>query len=106
MTGKSMCSFVNQSRRDFLRQSVLAASLVGSMDLFNAGVALAKDSSNPKESVPWYRRCLRWGQTNITELDVTRYDIAWWRDYWKRTCVQGIIVNAGGIVAYYPTEYP
>ena len=49
---------------------------------------------------------LRWGQTNITEADPARYDIAWWRSYWKRTRVQGVIINAGGIVAYYPSRYP
>ena len=56
-------------------------------------------------SVPWYKRTIRWGQTNITELDVNRYDIDWWRTHWKNTHVQGIIINAGGIVAYYPSEY-
>ena len=35
-----------------------------------------------------------------------RYDIAWWREYWKRTEVQGVIINAGGIVAYYPSKFP
>ncbi|MBN1250260.1 MAG: beta-galactosidase [Anaerolineae bacterium] len=55
---------------------------------------------------PWYRRVLRWGQTNITELDPTRYDIDWWRKQWRRTRVQGIIINAGGIVAYYPSRFP
>lgn len=55
---------------------------------------------------PWYRRTLRWGQTNLTEIDPTRYDDRWWRGYWKRTMVQGVIVNAGGIVAYYPSRYP
>ena len=54
---------------------------------------------------PWFRRVYRWGQTNITERDPTRYDIAWWRDYWKRTRVQGVIINAGGIVAYYPSRF-
>ena len=49
---------------------------------------------------------LRWGQTNITEIDPVRYDIAWWREYWKRTQVQGVIINAGGIVAYYPSKFP
>jgi hypothetical protein len=49
---------------------------------------------------------LRWGQTNITERDPQRYDIAWWRQHWKRTHVQGVIVNAGGIVAYYPSRFP
>ncbi|MCU0520794.1 MAG: Tat pathway signal protein, partial [Anaerolineae bacterium] len=56
--------------------------------------------------VPWYRRAMRWGQTNITEIDPIRYDIDWWRRQWRRTRVQGIIVNAGGIVAYYPSGLP
>ncbi len=55
---------------------------------------------------PWYRRTLRWGQTNLTEADPARYDTEWWRGYWRRTKVQGVIVNAGGIVAYYPSRYP
>jgi len=55
---------------------------------------------------PWYRRCYRWGQTNLTEIDPTRYDDTWWRQHWRRTRVQGVIVNAGGIVAYYPSRFP
>ncbi len=57
-------------------------------------------------SAPWYRRTLRWGQTNITEMDPRRYDIEWWRQHWRRTHVQGVIINAGGIVAYYPSAHP
>jgi hypothetical protein len=63
-----------------------------------------EEGRGTKES-PWYRRAVRWGQTNITELDPVRYDIDWWRRQWRRTCVQGIIVNAGGIVAYYPSSF-
>ncbi|WP_219419238.1 alpha-amylase family protein [Pseudonocardia nigra] len=55
---------------------------------------------------PWYRRTYRWGQTNLTELDPARYDGEWWREHWRRTRVQGLIVNAGGIVAYYPSRFP
>jgi hypothetical protein len=55
---------------------------------------------------PWYQRVLRWGQTNLTELDPARYDAGWWREHWRRTRIQGVIVNAGGIVAYYPSRYP
>src|SRR6185312_17006493 len=55
---------------------------------------------------PWYQSALRWGQTNVTERDPTRYDIPWWREYWKRTAIQGVIINAGGIVAYYPSKFP
>ena len=56
-------------------------------------------------SVPWHQRTFRWGQTNITELDAQTYDIEWWREHWKRTNVQGVVVNAGCIVAYYPSKY-
>ena len=55
---------------------------------------------------PWYRRARRWGQTNITEADVERYDIPWWRAHWKQTDTQGVVINAGGIVAYYPSQFP
>ncbi len=54
----------------------------------------------------WYRETIRWGQTNLTEIDPIRYDNAWWRNHWKKTMVQGVIVNAGGIVAYYPSKDP
>ncbi len=69
----------------------------------SAAPALA---GQPGAALPWYRRVTRWGQTNITEKDPERYDIAWWREYWKRTEVQGVIINAGGIVAYYPSKFP
>jgi hypothetical protein len=70
-----------------------------------ASAAGAAPSTNPA-AVPWYRRTHRWGQTNITEIDAIRYDIPWWREYWKRTEVQGVIINAGGIFAYYPSAIP
>jgi hypothetical protein len=68
-----------------------------------AAVAAAEPQT---ATAPWYRRAVRWGQTNITERDPDRYDIPFWRDYWKRTQVQGVIINAGGIVAYYPSKFP
>ncbi|MDB5585749.1 MAG: Tat pathway signal protein [Devosia sp.] len=55
---------------------------------------------------PWYRTTLRWGQTNLVECDPARYDVDFWREHWLKTRVQGIIVNAGGIVAYYPSKFP
>lgn len=67
------------------------------------GAALAPAQGN---AAPWYRRAYRWGQTNITEKDPERYDIEWWRKFWKRTETQAVIINAGGIVAYYPSKFP
>ncbi|MCP8939446.1 beta-galactosidase [Alsobacter sp. SYSU M60028] len=58
------------------------------------------------ERQPWYKTTLRWAQTNLTEIDPSRYDDPWWRNHWRRTRVQGAIINAGGIVAYYPSKFP
>lgn len=55
---------------------------------------------------PWYRTTLRWAQTNLVEADPARYDADWWRAHWRKTRIQGVIVNAGGIVAYYPSRFP
>ncbi len=71
-----------------------------------ATIGTVAATAEAKTDVPWYRRALRWGQTNITERDPVRYDIPWWREYWKRTSIQGVIINAGGIVAYYPSKFP
>lgn len=62
-------------------------------------------AQRPGSRVPWYRRTLRWGQTNINELDPARYDIPWWRAHWRRTGTQGVVINASGIVAYYPSRF-
>lgn len=64
------------------------------------------DSQAELEEEPWYRRTLRWGQTNLTEIDPLRYDQDLWSRQWRETAVQGVIVNAGGIIAYYPSEVP
>jgi hypothetical protein len=53
----------------------------------------------------WYERAHRYGQTNLTEIDPVEADIGFWKDFWKRTGTQAIIVNAGGIVAYYPSSH-
>jgi hypothetical protein len=99
-----------ETRRAFLKKSAAATVAFASVDF----AALAADAAAgpfstkvaPGGALPWYRRTLRWGQTNITEIDPQRYDIAWWRQHWKRTQIQGVIFNAGGIVAYYPSKFP
>ncbi len=85
-----------------------AAAVLAGIDFVVVGAERARDkrSSSPSGSLPWYRRTLRWGQTNITEIDPPRYDLAWWRQHWKRTGTQGVIINAGGIFAYYPSRVP
>lgn len=89
-----------ESRRSFIKNVALGSLLLTNRDLnaFDGHTVVARD--------PWYRTANRWGQVNITEKDPAGYDIPWWRNYWKRTELKGIIANAGGIVAYYPTRIP
>ena len=53
----------------------------------------------------WYEKARRYGQTNLTEIDPDVCDISFWREFWKKSYTQAIIVNAGGIVAYYPSRF-
>lgn len=92
------------TRRTFLRGSMGSAVLAPGARMLAR--QLTPSPAVPPASVPWYRRAYRWGQTNITEKDPARYDIVWWRSYWKRTETQAVIINAGGIVAYYPSRFP
>jgi hypothetical protein len=93
---------MKRSRREFLATTGMA---LGAIALPGCAHPRPSPVAQPIAG-PWYRRTLRWGQTNITEADVVNFDISWWRNYWRLTRVQGVIVNAGGIVAYYPSRNP
>jgi hypothetical protein len=86
---------MSATRREFLE--ITAGAVL-------PAAAAAQEQAGARQ--PWYLRTQRWGQTNITEKDPEQYDIPWWREYWKRTLVEGVIINAGGIVAYYPSKFP
>ncbi|GHT27882.1 hypothetical protein AGMMS49574_01120 [Bacteroidia bacterium] len=103
----------NHSRRAFLRKATAATFSLAGTSIFypaTAGAstpsAMATPEAEAAGDTPWFRKTTRWGQTNITEKDPLTYDIGWWRNQWKKTQVQGVIINAGGIVAYYPTKIP
>src|SRR4051812_41531924 len=92
------------TRRQFMKDAAAASAAFSVMQ--TAVTPAADQRQRPRAPQPWYRRAYLWGQTNITEKDPVRYDIAWWRTQWQRTRVQAVIVNAGGIVAYYPSTFP
>src|SRR5947209_2885098 len=70
-------------RRTFLKQTA-AATLAG-LSVSSGRAEHGSSKMVAANALPWYRRTLRWGQTNITEIDPAAYDIAWWRQHWKRT---------------------
>jgi hypothetical protein len=95
------------SRRMFLKSvaaaSSIAAGACAATPSGHSATAAASGAGGGGE--PWYRRAHRWGQINITEADVQNFDIAFWRKQWKRTRLDAVILNAGGIVCYYPSQY-
>ena len=65
----------------------------------------ANPDKNPGADLPWYQTTYRWAQTNFTEDDPVKADLEFWRHYWRLNRIQGVIVNCGGIVAYYPSKF-
>jgi hypothetical protein len=98
---------INDTRRSFLKKGIAATVTLASTRF----VTFANDNNpvtqkSSENEIPWFRRVTRWGQINITLDTANNFDIAWWRTFWKKTNTQGIVLNAGGIYAYYPTKIP
>jgi Hypothetical glycosyl hydrolase 6/Beta-galactosidase trimerisation domain len=87
------------SRRTFLKQaaSLSAACVVG----FDGQAAVASPAP-----ASWYDRPMRWAQLSFVEDDPGNYDQQFWLDYFKRIHADATILNAGGCVAFYPTQIP
>lgn len=49
---------------------------------------------------------MRWAQIGFAEDDPGNYDPQFWLDYFKRCHVEAVTLNAGGAVAFYPTQIP
>jgi hypothetical protein len=81
------------NRRDFF--AVTAASL--------AAASVPKPETR---GAPWYAALRRCGQINFNERDPLTMDAEAWMDYWASLKVNAVLLNGGGIVAFYPTEVP
>jgi hypothetical protein len=55
---------------------------------------------------PWYATMRRCGQTNFNERDPIELNIDWWIEYWSSVKLDALLLNAGGIMAFYPTQIP
>jgi hypothetical protein len=54
----------------------------------------------------WYADMRRCGQTNFNERDPIELNIEWWIEYWSSLKLDTLLLNAGGIMAFYPTQIP
>jgi len=55
---------------------------------------------------PWFDKSMRWAQLAFVENDPGRCDPDFWLNYFDRIHADGVLLSAGGIVAFYPTEIP
>jgi len=87
------------SRREFLAASTFSA-------LSTAALITAPQGQAEAPSKPWYALMRRCGQVNFNERDPLTMDAEAWMDYWVSLKVAAVLLNGGGIVAFYPTEVP
>src|SRR2546430_17659729 len=84
-------------RREFLACSAAAgAAAVPGRRLRAAAPAAA----------PWYATMRRCGQLNFNERDPLTLDVGAWAEYWASLRVNALLVNGGGIMAFYPSDVP
>lgn len=58
------------------------------------------------DRIPWYQTMRRCGQVNFNERDPIELNIEEWLDYWTSLKINALLLNAGGILAFYPTRLP
>jgi putative glycosyl hydrolase-like family 6 (GHL6) protein len=84
------------TRREFLVSSAVSAA---SSVALRGGATILADA-------PWYSRMRRVGQINFNERDPLAMDVEAWMGYWASLKTDAVLLNGGGIVAFYPTQVP
>lgn len=93
-------------RRNFCKTTTLlggATLLVGSYAMATSKIIDAGTSTDDRL---WFDRSRRWAQLAFVENDPGNYDPDFWLNYFKNIHSDGVLLSAGGVVAFYPTEIP
>ncbi len=88
-------------RRKFIRNTTLIGSTVTI-----AGASTFANAFTPIDEKPWFDKSMRWAQLAFVENDPGNYNPDFWLDYFRRIHADGVLLSAGGIVAFYPTDIP
>jgi hypothetical protein len=89
-------------RRNFIKSITIAGSGIA---ISGIPAFTTADILSPPE-VPWFDKSMRWAQLAFVENDPGNYDPEFWIDYFRKIHADGVLLSAGGIVAFYPTEIP
>ena len=106
--------FSEITRREFLTLSGASVMTVSSAKETpaenNSAPFLSPQSSGAAKAIddqkPWYVTMRRCGQINFNERDPIAMDVNAWAEYWASLKVDAVLINGGGIVAFYPTQVP
>jgi hypothetical protein len=77
--------------------------ILGSGAAFGHALLAGPQSGAP---APWYQTMRRCGQVNFNERDPIELNIGEWLDYWTSLKINALLLNGGGILAFYPTRVP
>ena len=89
------------TRREAITVMCAAAGAAFAPNILGAG---AREPNTLR--APWYASVRRCGAVQFNGRDPLAMDISWWIDYWTSLKVDALRVNAGGIMAFYPTRIP
>src|SRR6478609_5809227 len=91
-------------RRNFIKNT----TLLGGGFAIAGPTFITKANANGffAEPEPWFDKSMRWAQMAFVESDPGNYDPDFWLDYFKKAHIDGVLLSAGGIVAFYPTDIP
>ena len=92
---------MTSSRRTFLGYTAATAATI-----FGPGFGNIAEALEAPSQPGWYDRPMRWAQISFAEDDPGNYDPQFWLDYFKRLHIDAVTLNAGGAVAFYPTQLP
>lgn len=86
-------------RRDFIKTATVAGGACTILGP-SAFAGIAEPSG-----ITW-GGAMRWVQLAFVENDPVKCDPDFWLSYFKRIHADGVLLSAGGVVAFYPTEIP
>ncbi|MEO5594094.1 MAG: alpha-amylase family protein [Chitinophagaceae bacterium] len=91
-------------RREFIKNTTLFS---GGFAIAGPSVMKGTDISGmPAPEEPWFNKGMRWAQLAFVENDPGSYDPDFWLGYFKKIHADGVLLSAGGVVAFYPTDVP
>lgn len=96
---------MTSSRRTFLGYTAATAATIFGPAFPSAAETAAQPLAAPPQP-GWYDKPMRWAQIAFAEDDPGNYSPQFWLDYFKRLHIDAVTINAGGAVAFYPTQIP